>query len=285
MSDMPSTEARQVQSLLHAVYERYGFDFRDYSFPSINRRIRSTVRAEGLESVEQLEQRLLDDPQCMERFLLAVTVNVTAMFRDPDFYKALREKVLPVLEERRFLRFWHAGCATGEEVYSMAILLTEAGLYRRARLYATDLNQEVIARAKSGIFSSKTLHEYTSNYGSAGGSGDLSPYYTAMYGHIIMRRSLKENLVFSQHNLVTDGPFNTFDVICCRNVIIYFNEGLSRRVHRLLFESLKPGGFLCLGNKESIDFTPHAACYDVIDADARIYRRRPADEPLDHEKK
>jgi chemotaxis protein methyltransferase CheR len=267
-------EAIEVQVLLEAVFRRYGFDFREYAYPSIRRRIWNQVHAEGLTSIVEFQGKLLHEPACMERFLLAVTVNVTAMFRDPSFYRAFRARVVPLLRDQPFARLWHVGCSTGEEVYSMAILLHEEGLYPRCRIYATDMNEAVLASAKAGIFPLARLQEYTGNYLNAGGTGSFSEYYTARYGHVIFQRFLSENVVFAQHNLVTDSSFNEFHVILCRNVLIYFNGALTGRVHQLLYESLAPSGLLALGNRESIRFTPHEACYEELDPDERIYRRR-----------
>src|SRR2546423_3132019 len=201
----------------------------------------------------------------MERFLRAVTVHVTAMFRDPGFWRAVRAKVVPHLRGQPFFRVWHVGCSTGEEVYSMAILLHEEGLYPKCRIYATDLNEAVLATARDGIFPLAALQEYTGNYLQAGGTGAFSDYYTARYDRVIFHRALTENVVFAQHNLVTDSSFNEFQVIVCRNVLIYFGPALATRVHRLLYESLAPSGFLALGDKESIKFTPHEACYEEFD--------------------
>jgi chemotaxis protein methyltransferase CheR len=262
-----------VQSLLEAVYCRYGFDFRDYAYPSIRRRIDNVVRAERLASISELEQKLMDERACMERFLLAITVNVTSMFRDPDFYRSLRSRVAPLVKSLPFVRVWHAGCSTGEEVYSMAILLREEGLYDRCRIYATDMNEAVVAKARSGIYPLAYLRTYTGNYLAAGGRNAFSEYYTAMYGNVIFDERLKRNIVFAQHNLVTDASFNEFHLIVCRNVLIYFNERLSRRVHDLIYGSLAPMGFLALGSRETIQFTPRGDCYETIDASERIYRR------------
>jgi chemotaxis protein methyltransferase CheR len=271
--DSDEVEALEVQLLLEAVFRRYGFDFRDYAYPSMRRRVWNQVHAEGLRSIVELQGKLLHEPACMERFLLAVTVNVTAMFRDPSFYRAFRAKVVPRLRDYPFVRVWHVGCSTGEEVYSMAILLHEEGLYPRCRVYATDMNEAVLAQAKAGIFPLARLQEYTGNYLQAGGTGSFSEYYTAKYGNVIFQRSLSENVVFAQHNLVTDGSFNEFQVILCRNVLIYFNGALAGRVHRLLYESLAPSGLMALGNRESIRFTPHEACYEELDGREKIYRR------------
>ena len=266
-------ETLEIQLLLEAVFRRYGFDFRDYAYSSIQRRIRQCVDEEKAQGIAELQAKLLHDPAVMERFLLKITINVTSMFRDPDFYRAFRARVVPELRNQAFIRLWHVGCSTGEEVYSMAILLREEGLYSKCRIYATDMNEAVLAQAKSGIFPLSLLREYTGNYLQAGGAGSFSEYYTAGYDHVIFQHSLSENVVFAQHNLVTDGSFNDFHVILCRNVMIYFNDVLTARVHGLLYESLAMAGFLCLGNRESIKFTPYETSYEPFDSSERIYRR------------
>jgi chemotaxis protein methyltransferase CheR len=268
-------DGAQVRSLLNAVYARYGLDFRNYADASIRRRIEKAMRSENLATILQLERRLLADPACMERFLVAATVNVTSMFRDPDFYGALRREVVPQLRQRHFLRIWHAGCSTGEEVFSLAILLREEGVGEQCRIYATDLNADVLERARQGVFPLPSLREYSRNYIAAGGSRAFSDYYRAQYDHVLFDRTLTSNIVFSQHNLVSDGPFNRFDLILCRNVLIYFNQCLADHVHRLLFESLAPAGYLCLGNSEMIRFTPYESSYHALHAEQRIYQRRP----------
>ena len=276
MSELPDgddLEAIEIPLLLEAVFRRYGFDFRDYAYASMRRRIWSSIEAEGLRSVSELQGKLLHDPACMERFLLKVTVNVTTMFRDPSFYRAFRTRVLPCLRDQPFLRIWHVGCATGEEVYSMAILLHEEGLYPRCRIYGTDMNEAVLGRAKAGIFPLTSVREYTGNYLRAGGTASFSEYYTARYDNVIFQRALSKNIVFAQHNLVTDSSFNEFHVILCRNVMIYFNDALTARVHHLLYESLAMFGFLGLGNQESIRFTPHETCYEELDRNERLFRR------------
>ena len=265
----------EVRSLLNAVYERYGLDFRNYADASITRRIEKAMRSENLDSIPQLERKLLVDPACMDRFLVAATVNVTSMFRDPGFYRALRFEVIPHLRQRPFLRIWHAGCSTGEEVFSLAILLREEGLTKHCRIYATDINADVLDKAKQGVFPLPSLREYSRNYIAAGGSQAFSDYYRAQYDHVLFDRALTSNIVFSQHNLVSDGPFNRFDVILCRNVIIYFNQQLADQVHHLLYESLVPAGYLCLGNSEMIQFTPYESCYHAFHTEHRIYQRRP----------
>jgi chemotaxis protein methyltransferase CheR len=263
----------EVQLLTEGIYRHYGFDFRDYSLPSLRRRIWKRVYAEGLSTISGLLEKVLHDPQCMERLLLDLSINVTAMFRDPTFYAAFRQKVVPMLRTYPFVRIWHAGCSTGEEVYSMAILLQEEGLYERCRIYATDINEAVLQRAKDGIFPLATMQENTTNYIAAGGTGTFSAYYTARYDNAIFRPSLRENVVFAQHNLVTDASFNHFNVIICRNVFIYFNNALQDRVHKLFLQSLEMFGILGLGKKETIRYTSVADRYEEIDTEERLYRR------------
>jgi chemotaxis protein methyltransferase CheR len=266
-------EAIEVQLLTEAMFRHYGFDFRDYSLPSLRRRIWKRVRAEGLRTIAGLIEKVLHDPQSMERLLLDLSINTTAMFRDPTFYLAFRRKVVPMLRTYPFVRIWHAGCSTGEEVYSMAILLQEEGLYDRCRIYATDINEAVLQKAKSGIFPLSTMQENTSNYIAAGGTGTFSDYYTARYDYAIFRPSLRENVVFAQHNLVTDASFNHFNVIFCRNVLIYFNNALQDRVQELFLQSMETFGILGLGKKESLRYTTVADDYEEIDIDERLYRR------------
>ena len=266
-------EQLEIELLLEGVYRRYGFDFREYAPASLKRRLWRRMTAEHVDTISQLQDRLLHDPQCMERLLLDLSVNVTAMFRDPTFYAAFREKVAPMLHTYPFTRVWVAGCSTGEEVYSLAILMQEEGLYDRARIYATDINEAVLDTARAGVFKLDRMQQYTQNYIKAGGKRDFSEYYVAAYDGARFSRSLTENVVFAQHNLVTDHAFNEFNVILCRNVMIYFDKALQTRVHRLFYDSLEPFGVLCLGHKESVAFTPHAADYEVVDQAERIYRK------------
>lgn len=266
-------EAIEIQLLLEGVFRYYGFDFRNYALASLKRRIWSAVRAEQLTSISGLQEKVLHDPTCIERFLLALSVNVTAMFRDPSFWLAFRNKVVPLLRTYPFLRIWHAGCSTGEEVYSIAILLQEEGIYNRCRIYATDMNEAAIRKAKAGIFPLKLMQEYTQQYLHAGGKRSFSEYYTAAYDNAMFHATLRENIIFSQHNLATDGSFNEFNVILCRNVLIYFNKSLQARVHDLFYDSLSRFGILGLGRQESIKFTPHEQHYEALTAGEKLYRR------------
>jgi chemotaxis protein methyltransferase CheR len=266
-------ERLEIDLLLEAIFRRYGFDFREYAPASLRRRLRRRMEAEHLGSISALQERILHDPACMERLLLDLSINVTAMFRDPTFYVAFREKVIPLMRTYPFTRIWHAGCSTGEEVYSMAILLAEEGLYERARIYATDINEAVLDRAKEGVFPMDRMREYTENYIKAGGRRAFSEYYLAKYDGALFDRTLVENVVFAQHNLVSDRSFNEFNVVVCRNVMIYFAKRLQDRVHELFYESLSMFGVLALGAKETIRFTPHEDAYEELDVEERLYRR------------
>jgi chemotaxis protein methyltransferase CheR len=223
--------------------------------------------------VSALQERVLHDPAAMERLLLDLSITVTAMFRDPGFYAAFRRDVVPLLRTYPFIRIWHAGCSTGEEVYSMAILLQEEGLYDRARIYATDINEGVLQRAKSGIFPLDRMQEYTENYIHAGGTQSFSEYYTAMYDGARFAPALLKNVVFSQHNLVTDRSFSEFNAILCRNVLIYFDKALQTRVHGLFYDSLAMFGVLALGSKETMRFSKYESCFEPVVSSEKIYRK------------
>jgi chemotaxis protein methyltransferase CheR len=266
-------EQLEIDLLLEAVWRHYGFDFRGYTRASLKRRLWRRVHLERLTTISGLTERLLHDPQAMEHLLLDLSINVTAMFRDPSFFLAFREKVVPLLRTYPFVRVWNAGCSTGEETWSLAILLREEGLLDRCRIYATDINESVLAQAKAGLFPLEKMQEYTEAYLAAGGTTAFSEYYVAAYDAAQFDRSLTDNVVFAQHNLVSDRSFNEFHVIVCRNVMIYFDTTLQNRVHDLFYESLARFGILGLGRKEAITFTPHADDYEPLDIDERIYRR------------
>jgi len=268
-----TSEELEIRLLLEAIYHQYGFDFRNYALASIRRRVLRAVDVEKLSNVSALQARVMHDPACMERLLLDLSINVTAMYRDPSFYVAFREKVAPLLRTYPFTRLWVAGCSTGEEVYSLAILLHEEDLYDRTRIYATDINESVLERARAGVFPLDKMREYTQNYIKAGGTRAFSEYYLAKYDGAQFQRSLIENVVFAQHNLVSDRSFNEFNVIVCRNVMIYFDRALQDRVHRLFYESLATFGVLGLGTKESINFSPHEDRFEELDANERLYRK------------
>jgi chemotaxis protein methyltransferase CheR len=269
----PDLERLEIELLLEGVFRHYGFDFRAYAYASIRRRLWKRVEGEGLRTISGLQDRILHDPEAMERLLLDLSVNVTAMFRDPSFYKEFRDRVIPLLRTYPFIRIWHAGCSTGEEVFSMAILLEEEGLYDRARLYATDINDVVLQRAKQGIFPLDRMQEYTENYLKAGGKHSFSEYYTAKYDGALFSPALTRNIVFSQHNLVTDRSFSEFHVIFCRNVLIYFDKGLQNRVHSLFYDSLVMLGILALGSKESLKFSQYEPCFEKLSPTEKLYRK------------
>ena len=231
------------------------------------------MRDEDIETISLLQNRLLHDRAWMDRFLYALSVNVSAMFRDPPFYRTFRKEVVPLLRTYPFIRIWLAGVSMGEEVYSLAILLQEEGLYDRCRIYATDINDAVLKKAKEGIYQLELMQTYTNNYIRAGGTRSFSDYYTAAYDRVILKSSLRDNVVFAQHNLASDASFNEFHVILCRNVMIYFNSQLQSQVHHLLHDSLVMFGILGLGSKETIKFSPYEYAYQEIDNTSRLYRR------------
>jgi len=263
----------EIQLLLQAIFRYWGFDFRNYAPASLRRRIWNVIRSEQLTSISGLQEKVLHDSACLERFLQALSVNVTGLFRNPSFFLAFKEQVVPRLRTYPLIRIWHAGCATGEEVYSVAILLQEAGLYHRCRIYATDMNQRALDQARAGVFSLPLIQTSTQNYFQAGGQQSFSQYYTTASDQAIFSTSLKKNLVFSQHNLATDGSFNEFNLIFCRNVLIYFNPLLQARVHHLLYESLCRFGILGLGRQESLKLTLHEKDYRNLAGHEKLYQR------------
>lgn len=259
--------------LLEEVHRRYGFDFRDYAQSSLRRRLLNAVREENLSGFDALRELVMRSPEAMERLLRALTVNVTSMFRDPEMYLGFRNEVIPTLRSHPFTRIWHVGCSTGEEVYSLAILLHEEGLYDRCRIYATDMNELVLRAATEAVYPLAMLEGHAEDYRLAGGTASLGDYYKGSHGFGIVHHWLRRNIVFAHHNLATDGSFNEFHVIFCRNVMIYFNRRLQDRVHGLLFESLRRFGTLALGLKESLFGTLHEHDYDPIDPRLKLYRR------------
>ncbi|MDE3019058.1 MAG: protein-glutamate O-methyltransferase CheR [Nitrospirota bacterium] len=270
----PELEDLEVHLLLEGIFRHYGYDFRDYAQASLKRRIRKALQAEQIRTVSALQDAILHDEQAMRHFLDLVTVDVTAMFRDPRLYVAVRTSVIPLIRNEPLIRVWHVGCASGEEVYSMAILLHEEGLLEKTRLYATDLNQSLLDRGKEGIYPLSAMQTHTGNYLAGGGTRAFSEYYAARYDRAQIKPWLKANIVWAQHDLVAGASFNEFHVILCRNVMIYFNRSLQDRVHRLLYESLAPGGVLALGDKESLQFTPHEAGYESLDRREKLFRKR-----------
>jgi len=266
-------EEIEFELLLEGIFRQWGFDFRNYAPSSLRRRVLNFMRGEHISSISALQDRVLHDRDWLNRFLYSLSVNVSAVFRDPSFYRTFRQEVVPLLRTYPFVRIWLAGVSMGEEVYSLAILLQEEGLYDRCRIYATDINDSVLKKAKEGIYPLDLMQSYTSNYIKAGGDREFSNYYTAAYDRAIFKSSLRENVVFAQHNLVGDASFNEFHVILCRNVMIYFNNQLQANVHHLLYESLVMFGILGLGAKETLKFSPHEQAYEEIDKTAKLYRR------------
>jgi chemotaxis protein methyltransferase CheR len=268
-----ATEDLETALLLEAVYRHSGYDFREYAPASIRRRVHDRIRQEQVRTISELQARVLHDPAALNRFLEAMSVSVTAIFRDPAFYASFREAVVPQLRTYPFTRLWVAGCATGEEAYSIAILLSEEGLYGRCKIYATDFSETALAKAKAGVYSLGAMKEYTANYQQAGGKVSFSEYYTAQYGNAILREELRRNILFSQHNLATDGSFNEFQVVLCRNVLIYFSRPLAERVLQLIADSLPPLGYLCLGAKENLKLTRQEDRFREVDGRNRIFRK------------
>lgn len=266
-------EKIEINLLLEGIYQHYGFDFRNYVYPTIRRRIWQRIRAEKLSTISSLQERVLHDHRVMQSLFNDFCIPVTEMFRDAGFFLSIRKKLLPLLKNREMFRIWHAGCATGEEVFSMAILLHEEGLCEKALIYATDINEGMLKKAGQGIFPLAKMQAYTGNYIKAGGTGAFSDYYQVSGKYAIFEPFLMKNVFFSQHNLATDGSFNEFDIIICRNVLIYFNQFLQEQVMKLFHESLRLQGVLGLGNKETIHFTNLAHCYDELDKDEKLYRR------------
>ncbi|MDO9001249.1 MAG: protein-glutamate O-methyltransferase CheR [Bacteroidota bacterium] len=264
----------EVELLTDHIFKRYGYDFSDYSQASFKRRINRVMQNFKIPSFAELDHKVIENEQFFNVFIEEVTVNVTEMFRDPAFYKVLRKEVIPQLSTYPLIRIWHAGCSTGEEVYSMAILLKEAGLLERTLLYATDINQQVLEKAASMSFPLDNMKEYTENYINCGGLFDFSDYYVAQYGKAVFLEEFRNRMVFSPHNLVLDQSFNEFNLILCRNVLIYFNRDLQNKVIKLFSDSLPVLGYLALGNKESISFSSVADNFETINKQERIWRKK-----------
>ncbi len=266
-------DATRLGQFLEFLFQRFGHDFRDYAYSSMRRRIARCIEAERLKDIEELERRMLVDATLVERIMPLITVHVTSMFRDPGFYRTLRERVLPVWQTYPFIRIWVAGCSTGEEVYSLAILLSEERLYHRCRIYATDVSERMLERARAGVFPLSSMQAYTRAYHEAGGRAEFSDYYTAREQSVVFRSALRENALFAQHNLVGDTSFNEFHGIICRNVMIYFNRDLQARVHQLFYDSLMTFGYLGLGRSESVRTSPHESDYELVSAPERVFRK------------
>ncbi len=271
---MNSEQQREIQRFLEVVHQKWGYDFSDYAEASLTRRIHYCLGAAGNLTLSELTKRITDDERVFNWFLEHFTVNVTEMFRDPPFYKMLREEVIPFLATYPRINIWHAGCSTGEEVYSLAILLQEAGLLHRCSIYASDLNGANLEKAKRGIVPISAIRDYTQNYRLAGGGEDFSKYYTAQYEYALIKKSLHERVNFFAHNLATDGVFHEFQLILCRNVLIYFKRQLQERVLTLFTDSLSPGGYLALGTKESIAAPGLQNRYTVVSRPDKLFRKK-----------
>ena len=270
---LETPDAIELELLLEAVHRRYGFDFRDYAAGPLCRRLQRRAVAEGVESLSELQGLLLREPACMERLLLDLSINVTAMFRDPSFFSALRSEVVPLLRAQPFTRIWCAGCSTGEEVYSLAILLREEGLYEQSRIYATDINEYALEAARAGIVPLERMQRYTESYIRSGGARDFSEYYVAAYDAARFNADLLGNVVFAQHNLATDRAFSDFHLVICRNVLIYFDIPLQNRVIELFSDSLGASGILGLGRRETVAFSSAADRFRPLAAGERIFRK------------
>lgn len=270
---MESLKDEEVNLLKEDFLEVYGYDFTGYSHASFKRRLQRIYDLDKFSGFGEFRFRLLKDSGYFRFSLNEITVNVTEMFRDPGFYRTLREKVVPVLATYPLIRVWHAGCATGEEVYSMAIMLHEAGLLHKSLLYATDINTSALDKAHQGIFPDTYMQQYSRNYHAAGGTRDFSSYYTANYNFVKFDEYLSQRMIFSTHNLVSDFSFNSFQLILCRNVLIYFEKELQQKVLTLFDKSLEQLGFLALGSKESLRFSSIAPLYRQFEGREKIWRK------------
>lgn len=268
------TSDLEILLLLEAVYRKYGYDFRQYSQAHIRRRVMSRMMISKFEDISEMQSMVLNDESFAATFLQDLSITVTEMFRDKGFYKSLRENVIPILKTYPFIKIWHAGCSSGQEAYSMAIMLQEEGLYDRTTIYATDFNQQALNHAKEGIFSASLIKEYTNNYQLSGGKESFSNYYTSHYDNVIMNQSLKKNIVWANHNLVTDSVFAEMNLILCRNVLIYFDKDLQNKVQTLFYNSLINGGILCLGSKENLRFSDVYEHYCDVDAKQQIFKKK-----------
>ncbi len=264
----------EIGLLLEAMYQRYGYDFRSYARATIERRTRQFLSHSGIPSVSDLIRRVLREEGLFSDLVQYFSISVTEMFRDPFVYQAVREQVVPILRTWHHIKVWHAGCSTGEEVYSLAIVLQEEGLLDRATIYATDLNDSSLEKAKTGIYSPEKIQEATRNYQRAGGRSSFGSYYHARYDAVQMDIHLRERVLFANHNLVTDSVFGEMHLVFCRNVLIYFGRELQNRALRLFTESLVQGGFLCLGTGEDLQFTDEDNHYEAVNQKAKIYKKR-----------
>ena len=273
MIDRTNPEDIEMHVLLEAIFLRYHHDFRGYAPASLRRRLRAARHSLGFVTLSALQEAILRDPQVFTALLQSLSVQVSDMFRDPGFYATLRREIVPVLRTYASLKIWIAGCSSGEEVYSFAILLREEGLLERTMLYATDINPEALRKAEAGIYALERAPGFTENHRLAGGQGSLSSHYTARYGALAFDRALRKRVVFSDHSLATDSVFAEVHLVSCRNVLIYFDRELQARAIGLFKDALVRRGFLGLGSKETLQFSPHAASFREQDAAERWYQR------------
>lgn len=263
-------EKLEVELFLEGIYRQYGYDFRNYASQSIRRRIWYSAQETKAKTISEFQGKVLYDPKLLKKLLNNLSITVTEMFRDPSFFEAFRLQIVPILRELPSIKVWIAGCASGEEAYSLAILLHEEKLYEKTRIYATDINEDILEEAKEGKISLHYMQQYTRNYFQAGGQKEFSKYYKVEGDYVHLHPFLQKNIVFAHHNLATDHSFNEFDVVFCRNVLIYFNKDLKNRVFQLFFDSLKAGGFLGLGSQESIMTSQH---FSEVDYKNKLYKK------------
>ena len=264
----------EIRLLIEAIYQKYGYDFRNYSHAHLKRRILNRFEQSGLKSISEMNNKVLYERDFVDQLLMDLSITVTEMFRDPTFYKAVRQSVLPVLRSNPFVKIWHAGCASGEEVYSMAIMLREEGLLHKTQIYATDFNPLIIEHARKATYPVSRIKEFTVSYQKAGGKRSFSDYYTANDESAKLNDNLKKNIVFANHNLVTDSVFAELNMVVCRNVLIYFNKELQDKVIGLFKDSMSGGGFLCLGSKENLQFSIHNDSFEPVVEQERVYIKK-----------
>lgn len=267
-------EPEAFESFLSAIHDRYGYDFRNYAHASLRRRIRHRLKLSGVQNLTELKEKVLHERGEFDALLFDLSVTTTEMFRDPSFFTAFREEVVPWLRTFPSFKIWQAGCSTGQESYSLAIVLEEEKLLNKALIYATDYNPVALEKARGGIFPAEVIQEYTANFHDAGGKGPFSQHFTSQYGKVLMNKKFKDRIVFAEHNLVTDTTFSEVHIVVCRNVLIYFNRVLQDRVLNMFKNSLIHRGYLCLGAKESLILSGHAKNFEAVKESEKIYRRK-----------
>ncbi|CCQ91241.1 MCP methyltransferase, CheR-type [Nitrospina gracilis 3/211] len=275
-SEEEQNENLELWALLEVMYQKYGYDFRNYNYSSIRRQLKRRMETEGIDSISQIQHHVLNNKNLFHKIVTDFYINVTELFRDPAFFNALRNHVIPILKSYPSLKIWHAGCGTGQEVYSMAIMLMEEGLFEKAQIYATDVNMEALKKAQEGIYPVELIKEDSHNYLEAGGLETLTKYCTVNYGNVIMNAELRKHISFFDHNLVTDSSMGEMNLIFCRNVLIYFNNNLKQRAIRVFWESLCHKGFFCAGANERLLGEENQNMFDVYDDKNKIYRKREA---------